>query len=162
MQHKAELSTVLMYALFVIPFIIAALYALTYIPIQYETAFNTIPALHASILAWSLPHQINTCSTTLQKCTQETTPEKIIQQLPQLLSSPEKLIGIHYELPNHACPNNIACEYNSDQQQNPRCATQYKGGWCAYEQLAGSKVQKQLSLLTQEHKLIHITIRTAP
>jgi len=152
----------IMYALFVIPLIIAILYTLFYIPALYSTTLSTIPELHANLLAWAIPNLITTCNTELQHCTTSITSQQLTSKLQQLISSPEKQIGIQFSVQGISdCQRTpLSCQYNSDQTKNPSCATTRKGGWCAYQQLADSSVKKKIQYFTSEHVFITAEIRT--
>ncbi|GEM_PF-4224887 len=162
MQSKASFNTTILYALFVMPLIIAILYTLFYIPALYSTTLSTIPELHANLLVWAIPHLLNTCNTELQHCNSSMTSQQFTAQLPHLIGSPEKQIGIQFSVQGMpTCQNTpLSCQYNSDQTKNPSCATARKGGWCSYQQLTTNSVNKKIQYLTPENVLITADIRT--
>ena len=161
MQSKASLNTMIMYALFVIPLIILILYTLFYIPVLYSTTLSTIPELHSNLLVWAIPNLFTACNTELQYCVSGITPQQFTSQLSHLISSPEKQIGIQFTMTGIDCKRiPLTCQYNSDQLKNPSCSTTRKGGWCAYQQLIGNSVSKQIQYLTPEKVLVTADIKT--
>ncbi|MDO8660979.1 MAG: hypothetical protein Q7K43_03755 [Candidatus Woesearchaeota archaeon] len=161
MPSKASLNTVILYALFVIPLIIAVLYTLFYIPAFYSSTLSSIPELHSNLLVWAIPNLLTACNTELQHCTTSLTSQQLIAQLLKLVNAPEKQVGIQFTIPGADCQHSpFSCQYNSDQIKNPSCTTIRKGGWCAYQQLTGNSVSKQIRYFTPERLLITANIRT--